>query len=353
MELKILHTADLHLDSPFASFSPELQSKLRSIQRTIPDKLLEISKHENCNMWLIAGDLFDEQQYSRESFTALRRVLEECNVPVFISPGNHDYCSSESPWLREKWPSNVYIFKGEIEAVSVPNLDCIVYGAGFQSMDSESMLTDFQSLEKASHKIMVMHGDPIHIKSPYNAVTGHQVQHSGLNYIALGHVHTHGSFLAGKTLCAWPGCPMGRGWDETDSKGVYIVSLSSDTKLDYYPLDTPRFHDAVLKNDHEIQNFFKTYRKHDFYRLTVTGKKTGETSKFLETISAYSNIWSVDKTIKTENPWDLLDEDSFRGDFFRILNARLNDASDSETEIVNLAAEIATDILSGIEVDIP
>lgn len=353
MDLKILHTADLHMDSSFASFLPEIQNKLKNIHRTIPEKLLEVSKRENCNMWLIAGDVFDGHPYSRESIAALRKAFAECGVPVFISPGNHDFYSSESPWIKEKWPENVYIFKGEIEAISVPLLDCIVYGSGFQSMDSESVLNDFHALKKASHEIMVMHGDPIHPKSPYNAVTSQQVRNSGLDYIALGHVHTQGSFVSGKTVCAWPGCPMGRGWDETDTKGVYIVTLDFDTKLKFCPLDTPQFHDVLLKNEHEIEIFLQSITQRDLYRLTITGKRTEQTVKFLDTISVYSNIWSIDKTIKSTDPWDSLDEDSFRGDYFRILSEHLVDASDSEAEIVNLAAEIAADILDGIEVAIP
>lgn len=353
MDLKILHTADLHLDAAFTSFSPDVQNQLKSIQRTIPDKLLEISKRENCNMWLIAGDVFDGQQYTRESVFALRKAFEECGVPVFISPGNHDYYSVESPWAREKWPENVYIFKGSVEAVSVPELDCIVYGAGFQSMDSEPFLNTFHALGQAEHEIMVMHGDPIHAKSPYNAVTSQQVLHSGFDYIALGHVHAQGSFTCGSTVCAWPGCPMGRGWDETGSKGVYIVTLNSDTTVNFYPLDTPAFHDVLLKADNAIQDFIHSVNHHDYYRLTLTGKRTRRTAQLTDELLPYSNVSIIDKTIEAKNPWEMLDEDSFKGNFFRILNDRLHDSTDGEVEVINLAAEIASDILNGIEVDIP
>lgn len=353
MDLKILHTADLHLDSAFSSFAPDTQKWLKSIQRTIPEKLLEISKRENCNMWLIAGDLFDGQQYTRESLAVLRKTFEKCGVPVFISPGNHDYFSSESPWAREKWPENVYIFKSSVEAVSVPELDCIVYGAGFQSMDSESLLSSFHALREAEHEIMVMHGDPIRAKSPYNAVTSEQVLHSGLDYIALGHVHARGSFVSGGTICAWPGCPMGRGWDETGTKGVYIVTLNSGVTCKFLPLDMPVFHDAVLSGDSEIQNYIQSMNPYDYYRLMLTGKRTGKTTQLADSILPYSNVYLIDKTIAATNPWDMLDEDSFKGNYFRILKDRLHDSTESEAKVINLAAEIASDILNGIEVEIP
>lgn len=70
---------------------------------------------------------------------------------------------------------------------------------------------------------------------------------SGLQYLALGHIHKAGAFHAGGTLCAWPGCPMGRGWDETGEKGVCIVTVEDSASLRAVALDTIRFHE--LKAD--------------------------------------------------------------------------------------------------------
>ena len=66
---------------------------------------------------------------------------------------------------------------------------------------------------------MALHGDALNAGSPYNAVTREQIAASGLCYLALGHIHEKsGLQRAGETFYAWPGCPMGRGFDELGQK---------------------------------------------------------------------------------------------------------------------------------------
>ena len=138
--MKILHSADWHLDSPLGGFSEEQAKFLRAELLKVPDRVAALCKSENCDLLLLAGDLFDGA-YSRESYRALYSALERMAVPVFVSPGNHDYCGMESPWEREIWPDNVRVFtKEKIESVAVPGLDCRVYGAGYESMDCPGLL---------------------------------------------------------------------------------------------------------------------------------------------------------------------------------------------------------------------
>ena len=129
MGLRILHSADWHLDSPFAGFSSEQRQFLRKELMKIPGEISDICRREGCDLVLLAGDLFDGPA-SRESILRLKQALEEMAAPVFIAPGNHDFVAPGSPWLEETWPNNVHIFRGGLESVTVPALDCRVYGAG-------------------------------------------------------------------------------------------------------------------------------------------------------------------------------------------------------------------------------
>ena len=212
MGLKILHSADWHLDSPFAAFAPEDGDYLRRQSRRIPGEIAQLCRREGCDLMLLAGDLFDGP-YTRESLTELREALKYAGVPVFISPGNHDYVGANSPWTEERWPENVHIFTGGLESVDVPELDLRVWGAGYRSMDCPPLLEDFHAGEGPKYQVGVLHGDAGAAASPYCPVTAAQVRQSGLRYLALGHIHRADGFRAGDTLCAWPGCPMGRGWE--------------------------------------------------------------------------------------------------------------------------------------------
>ena len=73
-----------------------------------------------------------------------------------------------------------------------------------------------------------------------------QIRDSRLDYLALGHIHKAGMFHAGGTICAWPGCPMGRGFDETGERGVYVTRLGDGYDVRFVPLHTLRFHELEL-----------------------------------------------------------------------------------------------------------
>ena len=59
MGLKILHSADWHLDSPFTGVTPDQQTYLKEAQRKIPAMVADLCRRENCDLVLLSGDLFD------------------------------------------------------------------------------------------------------------------------------------------------------------------------------------------------------------------------------------------------------------------------------------------------------
>ena len=59
MGLKILHSADWHLESPFAGFPDRQKEFLRAEQRRIPGMVTELAEKENCDLILLSGDIFD------------------------------------------------------------------------------------------------------------------------------------------------------------------------------------------------------------------------------------------------------------------------------------------------------
>jgi len=159
MGLKILHTADWHLDSPFARFSPGQQEFLIREQRRIPGKIAELVRKESCDLVLISGDIFDGTA-SRESVDIVRDALKACGVPVVITPGNHDYITTGSPWLEEKWPENVHIFTGGLTSMVFPELNCRIYGAGYRSPECPALLENFKKEGPERYHVAVLTRTP-------------------------------------------------------------------------------------------------------------------------------------------------------------------------------------------------
>ncbi len=352
MGLKILHTADWHLDSPFGNFSGAQQKYLKEEQRKLPQKIADLCRRENCDMMLLAGDIFDGKA-TRETIELTKEALKSTGVPVLVSPGNHDYCNASSPWKQENWPDNVFVFTRGLESVTISGLNCRIYGAGYQAMDCPALLENFQADGTEAYQIAVLHGDPTQADSPYCPVTAAQVRQSGLAYLALGHVHKAGAFRSGKTLCAWPGSPMGRGWDETGSKGVCIVNLGQDVQIQAVSLDTPRFHDLQVNVDDGAQDALEAKLpgagSQDFFRVALTGDSAVNIPELTEHFAGFPNLLLEDKTEGPVDIWADADVDSLEGIYFGMLRSAMENTPD-HAEQIRLAAEISRKILSGREV---
>ena len=356
--MKILHSADWHLDAPMSGHSEAETQRLRKELRKIPEKIAKLCKAENCDLMILAGDLFDGP-YTKESLTAVRTALESVQIPVIITPGNHDFCSKDSPYIAEEWPGNVHIFtKPEMEAYDLPKLECTVYGAGYEAMDCPALLKHFRAETSARWAIGVLHGDPGVANSPYCPVSKPQVLESGLDYLAMGHIHKGGSFRAGDTLCAWPGCPMGHGYDELGPKGVLIATLDEEVKAFFVPLDTPRFYDEEVEAGDDpvaaVASLLPGIDSSDFYRITLTGYSAGVD---LNGISAQfphiPNLILRDETRPEMDLWSELGADTLEGVYFGLLHDKTQSDSATICNRAKLAARISRQILDGQEVKLP
>ena len=339
------------MDSPFSSFPEERRAALRREQLTIPGKIAEICRRESCDLMLLAGDIFDGTP-SRDAIDAVKRALQDCGVPVFITPGNHDFCEVGSPWLEERWPENVHIFTGGLTSVALPELDCRIWGAGYQSMDCPGLLEGFRAEGKETYQIGVLHADPITVRSPYCPVTAGQIRDTGFSYLALGHIHKAGMFRSGATLCAWPGCPMGRGWDETGDKGLCVVTLEETAQVRFMPLNTTRFYDqeADITDGAEaaLDAILPAAGSEDFFRITLTGQGDVDAEALRQQYERIPNLILRDQTVPGTDLWGDADSDTLRGVYFRLLRER---AEESPRAV--LAAEISQKILAGREVKLP
>jgi len=192
------------------------------------------------------------------------------------------------------------------------------------------------------------------VNSPYNPVTRNQVTQSGLKYLALGHVHKGDAFQAGETLCAWPGCPMGRGWDEGGEKGVLLVTLDESVRTKFVPLNTPQFFDLTVDVSKGVGSVLPAVPGNDFYRITLTGETE---SMNLEALQAefgnFPNLVLRDQTTRPVDIWAGAGEDNFEGMYFGLLQDALADADEAMQEKILLAAKLSRQLLDGQEVVLP
>ena len=71
--LRIIHAADLHLDSPFASLPPEQAVQRRRQQRQILQEITELC--QIADLVLLAGDVFDDRQVCPETVELMKETV--------------------------------------------------------------------------------------------------------------------------------------------------------------------------------------------------------------------------------------------------------------------------------------
>ena len=216
-------------------------------------------------------------------------------------------------------------------------------------MDCPGLLDEFTANGEERYHVGMLHADPTQSATPYCPMTSEQVRRSGLHYLALGHVHKSGSFRAGETLCAWPGCPMGRGYDETGEKGALIVELGDTVQTEFVPLNAPRFYDLQSDEQH-WESLLPPSGSNDFYWITLTGYSTG---KAVTASAGFSYLELRDKTVPESDLWGAAGEDTLEGIYFGMLREAMEGQDEAQQRKIRLAAQISRQILDGQEVKLP
>ena len=103
--IKILHTADMHLDSPFTLMDSSLSEARRADLRSAFSALMMYVKDNKIDILLIAGDMFEHEYATKETVAMVIREFEKLPECRFvISPGNHDFYSSRSVYATSHPP---------------------------------------------------------------------------------------------------------------------------------------------------------------------------------------------------------------------------------------------------------
>ncbi len=334
--VKIIHAADLHLDSAFTALGEEQAAFRRAHQRGLVQKIVEIGNEEQVDLILLSGDLFDGKNSYYETAQTLSEAFAKSRAQIFIAPGNHDPYNSTSPYLNTHFSDNVHLFTNEsIEKAELPN--CNVYGAAFTSMSCEKALLDGFVAEDGKLNIMVLHGEVTSSPSKNNPISREQIERSNLNYLALGHVHSHkGIERAGKTFYAYPGTPEGRGFDECGEKGILIGTVSeSGVNLEFRKISPYTYEERHI-DIKELEEKVPEEARCEVCRIVLTGEAENVNCEEIENKfkDRFYKLSVIDRTHVPYDIWAALNEDSVKGMFLRKLKQ-----SGAEEEVINQAAE--------------
>ncbi len=228
--IRILHAADIHLDSPFAKLDLKRSEVRKNELRGAFSSLLTYARLNDVHLILLSGDLFDSEYVTKETAALMVREFERIpNIRIVIAPGNHDPYTENGVYAKIRFPENVYVFDKE-------TVDCFSFEIEGQAVDvygyaftSESMkatpLAGNTVRRKGNLNLLCAHCDLTSPISPYCPTSPRDLDTFGADYAALGHVHNAEDIqtLPGGGYYAYSGCLEGRAFDETGPKGAVVI----------------------------------------------------------------------------------------------------------------------------------
>ena len=361
--VRVLHASDFHLDSAYGGLTPEQARRRRQESRDLVRSMVDYGNDHGAQLLLLAGDLLDSDAIYAQTAEELASALSAFRGEVVIAPGNHDYYTAGSPYATTLWPQNVHIFTSPaMERIVFPRYSCVVYGAAFTEAEvREAGLSGFRVRDEDREfvKIGLLHGEVGSKDSRYRSIAPEDIAKSGLDYLALGHVHRYdGVQAAGAVSYAYCGCLEGRGFDELGEKGFLLGDVGNGSiAMHFVPF--ARRHYCIHSVDvtgrditAAVMESLPPRSSDDLYRIILTGEHSGEGEDLAvlkqQLSPKFYQLELRDNRISRRDIWAGCAEDSLRG--LQKMKQRLEAAeSDEEQRKIELAVRFGTDALDGRE----
>ncbi len=215
MPFRLIHTADAHLGAKFLALGKKGAEQREDLVCAF-EAVCDLAVSERADVLLIAGDLFDSGTVPASLLDRVASRLQELTdggVLVFVTPGTHDPYSAASPYASPQLSGieGLHVFSSEqMEKVEPRGLDCAVFGnANMKPFENRHPLSGFRASSDRMWKIGMTHASfeiPDVSEDSY-VVTPSEIASSGLDYLALGHVHSMSSRSSGGVTAYYSGSP--------------------------------------------------------------------------------------------------------------------------------------------------
>ncbi len=296
-----VHAADLHLDSPFRGLceaDEELGEILRESTFEAFNRVIDLCIDREADFLVVSGDVYDSADRSLRAQLRFRdglKRLAEKGIPTFVAHGNHDPLDKSIAAIE--WPGEVHIFGGEdvesFPAIRAGREVAQVYGISFPTQKVESNLAvRFHREDSAPFAVGVLHCN-------VGTDTGHEnyapcslddLIKAGMDYWALGHVHTRNVLHPADPMVAYPGNTQARSPVECGPHGCLFVQVDANGRpeAEFVTVDSVRWAvDEISVSGirteeeliHKIQNYYEKTRGESEGRSTILRLRlTGSTS---------------------------------------------------------------------------
>ena len=226
--MKILHCADIHLDSKMTANLDNTKAKERRSELLITfNNMISYAVKNDIRAIIIAGDLFDTKNVSKAAKNAVRAGIENNpDIDFYYLKGNHD---AES-FLAEldNVPANLKMFNDGWTSYELEE-NVVITGAELDKNNSKGIYNSLV-LDMDKFNIVTLHGQESEhqAKDKAEVISIGELRNKGIDYLALGHVHAYKEApLDSRGIYCYPGCLEGRGFDECGEHGFVVIEIEN------------------------------------------------------------------------------------------------------------------------------
>lgn len=351
--MKIIHTSDLHLDSPLTTRLASEKVKERKNELLLSfRKTVQAAKTSGADGFIIAGDLFDSERVGKRTLKNVMDIITSTpEITFFYLSGNHEKrVLSEAVSVM---PENLKTFENDWTYHKLGDVNIIGR--------CETAPDMFSSLNVSSDEvnIIVLHGE-LRDKSDFDGVIGKKdAEQIPADYLALGHYHSYSKTeITPRLTAVYSGTPEGRGFDETGACGYVTLTVngrsvshsfteSAKRRLEIIEVDvTDETSDVAVMN--KIEKMLRSVPRENLVRICLIGERvlgrTFDTEAILSSFkSAYYYVEIKDESRVKICADDFKNDISLKGEFIRSVLAD-ETLSDSEKEsVINLGLSVLMD----------
>ncbi len=237
--IRILHTADLHLDGSFAGLGNRAPQRQADFLETF-ERIVSLAIEKQVHLLLIAGDLFDHPRPAQRTLSkvqvGLQRLAGRGIVSVLL-PGTHDsLVSSDAVYRQAEFPGTILLDQPQVKepvSLTINDQQLYLYGFAYRSYLSEYALAGMQRRCDEGLHIGLLHGSRQgspewnHRKKdlPFSL---EDLKRWNLDYVALGHYHSYEVLAEKERIYAcYPGSPEGKRFGENGPRSCALVTIDA------------------------------------------------------------------------------------------------------------------------------
>jgi DNA repair exonuclease SbcCD nuclease subunit len=240
--LKILHTADVHLDCDSYGNAAQRQTH-RALYHHCFETIIARAMAADVDVLLIAGDLFDHNRVADDTIAFAQEQLRRLQRPVVILPGNHDCLYPHAIYDRHDFHaacSNVQVITelhGQV--LEFPDLDLVVWGRAMEEHTPDfHPLANLPTRHDQRWHVAMAHGFFYETRQQpdrSSPIFADEIRDTGWDYVAMGHQHVLTNVSQGQVTAYYSGAPLVNWTGETPNGHVLLLDLSPTHGIRVWP----------------------------------------------------------------------------------------------------------------------